>query len=117
MLLIYDNAADIAERGKDCTTCANNDIGFASSDTVPFIATFAIREGTVQHRNPVTQAPSENTHQLSRKGNLRHQHESCSTCGECLFDGREVDLSFARSRHAVQEDWLLCGRETSIPDD
>jgi hypothetical protein len=103
VLFVDDDDAKVLHGGEDGGTGADNDVGLAAAETLPFVVALAGGEGAMQDGHAVAETGLEAPDGERGERDLGDQDDGAAPAGEGLGQSLEVDLGLAAAGDAVEQ--------------
>ncbi len=114
VLLIHDDEAEVLQRGEDGAAGADDDVGAAFMDLIPFVMALAVGEVAVEHGDALAalgEAGLEALDGLRGEADFGDEDERGLALLEDPGDGLEIDLRLAAAGDTVEEHGLARPRD------
>ena len=109
MFLVDHDETDVRKWREQGASRPHHDARRAAFDEVPLVVALPLAHARVHDRDQIAEAAAEAAHRLRRKRDLGHEHAGRAPLGKRLLDGAQVELGFARTCDAVDNDHLAAG--------
>ena len=109
VFFIDDDESEVGQGGKNSGASSDDDAGFASANTMPFVESLALGKVGVHHGDLVDhfrEAGFEALHSLGGEGDFGNQNDDVLSEIEGFLSRLKIDFGFPGSGDAVKEDGI-----------
>ena len=101
VLFVDDDEAKRCHGAKKRASRTHDHALFAQTHRFPLVEALACRHARVHNRHGIAEAALESRHRLRGKRDFGHEHDSAAPQLERMANRTQVNLGFARPRHAI----------------